>query len=205
MLAHGFAPAPLAGLVRIGLIARTTEPVIGGRANVRSQKSSSGPAGSSITDDSRLATTDRGREKVAIIDKNAKALPENIVEFNAIAGLAFAQLYKEFPARVDINKDAIADAMGVSSDLLPSGRSFSQILAFTLTWLQDEGYISRSPHPGHGYLRNVVLSEKGFRTMNVVPLTLGEPIGSHLRNLADQQPSAAASLSQIADAVGSCA
>jgi hypothetical protein len=30
MLAHGFAPAPLAGLVRIGLIARTTEPVIGG-------------------------------------------------------------------------------------------------------------------------------------------------------------------------------
>ena len=73
---------------------------------------------------------------------NSKALPQNIEKFNAIAGLAFAQLYREFPARVDISRDAIADAMGVSSDLLPSGRSFSQILAFTLSWLQDEDYIS---------------------------------------------------------------
>jgi hypothetical protein len=45
MLAHGFAPAPLAGLVRIGLIARTTEPVIGGGQTFEVKKSSSGPAG----------------------------------------------------------------------------------------------------------------------------------------------------------------
>jgi hypothetical protein len=140
---------------------------------------------------------------VAIADKNTKALPQNIEEFNAIAGLAFAQLYKEFPARVDISSDAIAHAMGVSSDLLPSERSFSQILAFTLTWLQDEGYISRSPHPGHGYLRNLVLSEKGLRTMNAVPPSLGEPVGSHLRNLADQPSAGPSAASQIAEVVGS--
>jgi len=203
MLAHGFAPAPLAGLVRIGLIARTTEPVIGGRANVRSQKSSSGPAGSSITDDSRLATTDRGREKVAIIDKNAKALPENIVEFNAIAGLAFAQLYKEFPARVDISREAIADAMGISSDLLPSGRSFSQILVFTLSWLQDEGYISPLNVATYASWQKLVLSEKGLRALNAVPPSLGEPVGSHLRNLSDQPSEGPSRVSQIADAVGS--
>jgi hypothetical protein len=80
---------------------------------------------------------------VPIADKTTKALPQNIEEFNAIAGLAFAQLYKEFPVRIDISREAIADAMGVSSDLLPSGRSFSQIVTFTLSWLQDEGYISR--------------------------------------------------------------
>jgi len=139
-----------------------------------------------------------------VADKNAKALPQNVEEFNAIAGLAFAQLYKEFPARIDISKDAIADAMGVSSDLLPSGRSFSQILAFTLTWLQDEGYISRSPHPGHGYLRNVVLSEKGFRALNAVLPSLGlDPVGSHLRNLSDQPSAGRSAASQIADVVGS--
>jgi hypothetical protein len=136
-------------------------------------------------------------------DKNTKALPQNIEEFNAIAGLAFAQLYKEFPARIDINTDAIAYAMGISSDLLPSGRSFSQILAFTLSWLQDEGYISSSNHPAHGVWQKLVLSEKGLRAMNAVPPSLGKPVGSHLRNLSDQPSAGPSAVSQIADAVGS--
>jgi hypothetical protein len=143
----------------------------------------------------------RGLEEkeVAIVDKNTNALPQNIEEFNAIAGLAFAQLYKEFPARADINRDAIAYAMGVSSDSLPSGRSFSQILVATMSWLRDEGYVIGSNHPAHGFLQKLVLSEKGFRAMNAVPPSLGEPVGSHLRNLSEQ-PSAAP---QIAEVVGS--
>jgi len=48
-------------------------------------------------DDARAKRTKGGGE-VAITDKSTKALPQNIEEFNAIAGLAFAQLYKEFPA-----------------------------------------------------------------------------------------------------------
>jgi hypothetical protein len=44
------------------------------------------------------------------------ALPPNIVEFNTIAGLIFAQLYKVFPIVVDrIDREAIATAMGVPS------------------------------------------------------------------------------------------
>jgi hypothetical protein len=140
---------------------------------------------------------------VAITDTNTKALPQNIEEFNAIAGLAFAQLYKEFPARVDIDKDAIANVMGVSSDSLPSRRSFSQILAATLSWLQDEGYISGSNHPSHASWQKLVLAEKGLRAMNSVPPSLGEPVGSHLRNLSDQPSEGPSRVSQIADAVGS--
>jgi hypothetical protein len=140
---------------------------------------------------------------VAITDNNTKALPKNIEEFNAIAGLALAQLYKEFPARADISREAIADAMRVSSDLLLSGRSFSQILAFTLSWLHDEGYINGSNHPGHASWQKLVLSEKGLRALNAVPPSLGEPVGSHLRNLSDQPSEGSARVSQIADAVGS--
>src|SRR5262245_46942787 len=136
-------------------------------------------------------------------DKNTKGLPQSIEEFNAIAGLAFAQLYKEFPARVDISREAIADAMGVSPDLLPSGRSFSQILAFTLSWLQDEDYIKGSNHPGHASWQKLVLSEKGLRALNAVPPSLGEPLGSHLRNLSDPPSKGRSGVSQIADAVGS--
>jgi hypothetical protein len=140
---------------------------------------------------------------VPIADKTTKALPQNIEEFNAIAGLAFAQLYKEFPARIDISREAIAHAMGVSSDLLPSRRSFSQILAFTLSWLQDEDYINGSNHPGHASWQKLVLSEKGLRALNATPASLGEPVGSHLRNLSDQPSEGPFRVSQIADAVGS--
>jgi hypothetical protein len=40
--------------------------------------------------------------------------PPNIDEFNQIAALVFAQLYREFPVVVDIDKRAIAKALGVS-------------------------------------------------------------------------------------------
>jgi len=153
-------------------------------------------------DDARAKRTKGGGE-VAITDKSTKALPQNIEEFNAIAGLAFAQLYKEFPARVDINRGAISNAMGVSSDLLLSGRSFSQILAFTLSWLQDEGYISPLNVATYASWQKLVLSEKGLRALNAVPPSLGEPVGSHLRNLSDQPSEGPSRVSQIADAVGS--
>jgi uncharacterized membrane protein (DUF485 family) len=77
-------------------------------------------------------------------DKDTVALPQNVEEFNAIAGLVFALLYEAFPVHVSINKDFIARQMGVSASpnaLLPSGRPFKQIVAFTLSWLADEGYI----------------------------------------------------------------
>jgi hypothetical protein len=129
-------------------------------------------------------------------DKDTVALPQNVEEFNAIAGFAFAQLYKAFPARVSINKNDIAHQMGLSvhpDSSLPSGKLFKEVLALTLNWLADEGYVRTSQG------EKLVLSEKGLKALNAVPPSIGKPIGSHLRNLSDQ-PSA---VSQIADAVGS--
>ena len=40
----------------------------------------------------------------------------NITEFNAIAGLVFAQLYRIFPKVMDIDEAAIAQGMGVTGD-----------------------------------------------------------------------------------------
>jgi hypothetical protein len=71
-------------------------------------------------------------------DKDTAALPQNVEEFNAIAGLVFALLYEAFPVHVSMNKDFIAHQMGVSTSpdaLLPSGRLFKQIVALTLSWL----------------------------------------------------------------------
>src|SRR5262245_53164292 len=97
--------------------------------------------------------------------KDTVALPQNLEEFNAIAGFAFAQLYEAFPAHVSISREVIAHKMGVSADpgsSLPSGRLFKEMLALTLNWLTDEGYTRTLP----GGSQKLVLSEKGLRALN---------------------------------------
>jgi hypothetical protein len=69
----------------------------------------------------------------------------NINEFNQIAALVFAQSYREFPVVVDIDRGAIAKALGVSerdwgNHMLPSGRSFDDVLSGTIGWLMADNY-----------------------------------------------------------------
>jgi len=101
-------------------------------------------------------------------------VPSNIQEFNTIAGLIFAQLYLAFPILVDIDRPgiAIAMAMGVvgddwSKDKLPSGRSFSDMLGHTISWLAAEDYTRAAG--GHSAER-VTLTSKKLAAMNAVPL-----------------------------------
>jgi hypothetical protein len=73
-------------------------------------------------------------------------VPPNIQEFNTIAGLVFAQLYKAFPAGAKIDRGAIAGAMGAEGNdwdkhELPSGRQLDQMFKDTFSWLDKEGYI----------------------------------------------------------------
>jgi hypothetical protein len=141
-------------------------------------------------------------------DKDTVASPQNVEEFNAITGLVFAELYKEFPVHVSMNKDFIARKMGVSTSpdaLLPSGRLFKQIVPLTLSWLVDEGYI-RGLDGKFDISRpwnDLVLSEKGFRALEAVPPSIGKSVGSHLKNLSDQLPAKPSAYSQIAEVVGS--
>lgn len=109
--------------------------------------------------------------------------PANIAEFNAIAGLVFAQLYERFPMPIEhIQRKSIAEAMGVATGtwethVLPSGRSFSEVLAASLNWLTEEGYI-RSEGPG-SYER-VALTRKGLEALNAVPQGLSASVGTSL-------------------------
>jgi hypothetical protein len=65
-------------------------------------------------------------------------VPSNIQEFNTVAGLIFAQLYRAFPVHKDIERAGIAKAMAVAEDAwknhpLPLGRSFADVLAHTIS------------------------------------------------------------------------
>jgi hypothetical protein len=134
-------------------------------------------------------------------DISMSDLPSNIQEFNTIIGLIFAQLYKALPLIEDIDRAGIAKAMGVacndwSKHQLPSGRSFNDVLAHTIGWLNAEGYIrAYGDHPA----QRVMLTTKGLAAMNAVPFGLQESLGTELRK-AVETPNF--DLSRIGDLIG---
>ena len=113
--------------------------------------------------------------------------PKNIQEFNTIAGLIFAQLYVAFPVLVDIDRNSIAQAMGAAggdwTHKLPSGRSVSEMLAYTISWLTAEEYTrAAGSHPAE----RVTLTSKGLAAMNAVPAGLKQSIGAALTKATEQ-------------------
>jgi hypothetical protein len=115
--------------------------------------------------------------------------PPNIQEFNTIAGLIFAQLYKAFPVVENIDREGIAKAMRVegssgdwSAHRLRSGRSFSEALSFTILWLKDEGYTR-----AYGTMpsERVTLTTRGLMAMNAAPSSLKEKVGVELTKKGD--------------------
>ena len=111
------------------------------------------------------------------------AVPLNFQEFNTITALIFAQLHKAFPGIENIDTAGIAKAMDVADDdwskhKRPSGRSFDEVLAYTIGWLSAEGYIKAY---GAHASENVMLTTKALSTMNAVPSGLNESLGTELR------------------------
>ena len=117
--------------------------------------------------------------------KDPKHPPANISEFNTITGLVFSQLYGQFPVSVDLDRGAIASAMGASSGgsthALQSGKPFTEVFAHSLNWLSQEGYIrSAGPLP----YERVTLTQKGLTVLNAVPEGLSTTVGSSLATTA---------------------
>jgi hypothetical protein len=132
-------------------------------------------------------------------DQPAKP-PENIVEFNQITGLVFAQLYAEFPSPVTINRSAIANALGAQSSdwshRLPSGKTVGDQIAGTIGWLNNQHYItSFGSHPAE----YAVLTKEGLAALNAVPQGLSATVGSSLVNAASDTQR---DWSKIGDLVG---
>jgi hypothetical protein len=129
--------------------------------------------------------------------------PANVEEFNTIAGLIFAQLYRAFPGVEDIDRESIAKAMGVvgkdwSAHKLPSGRSFSEMMMFTNNWLASEGYIRAL---GFHSAEKVMLTEKGLSAMKAVPDGLKDSLGTELRKATERGTFNASSIGDLVGGV----
>ena len=98
-------------------------------------------------------------------------LPANIREFNQITGVVFAQLYSSFPIVRDIDPNEVAKALGHNlTDKLESGRTFNEMLAYTLAWLVSQGFIyAAGAHPRE----RVVLTARALAAMNANPALIG--------------------------------
>jgi hypothetical protein len=120
-------------------------------------------------------------------------VPPNIQEFNTIAGLVLAQLYKAFPADAKIDREAIAGAMGAedwNKHKLPSGRLLDQMFKDTFNWLDREGYIKTE----NSVAFVAALTSKGRSEMNA--------IGVELIKAVDQAPPSGVNPSAIGDLIG---
>jgi hypothetical protein len=126
-------------------------------------------------------------KKPAAATVSSTSPPANISEFNTIVGLVFAQLYKQFPTAIDLDRQAIADSFGVRRDnwaghKLPSGKAFSEVFAGTIGWLKHENYIAAF---GALPTESVMLTEKGLAALNI-PRGLASTVGSSLVEAAGQ-------------------
>jgi len=123
----------------------------------------------------------------------------NIDYFNEAVGLIFSDLYSQFPRRVAVEPQTIAERMGIKvsfpepperPDLrispidnsprfatLDTGMDFEVMLRSTKQWLQEEGFIRGGDEKGHGQFQ---LTAKALTAMNATPQELSEPLGSKL-------------------------
>jgi hypothetical protein len=82
--------------------------------------------------------------------------------------------------------------------ILPSGRSFNDVLSGTIGWLKAEDYtLAFGQHPAS----RVILTTKGLKAMHAVPSPLKETVGTELRN-ATETRSGVLDLSRIGDLIG---
>jgi hypothetical protein len=72
---------------------------------------------------------------------DASAQPQNIQEFDQIAAVIFAQLYKAHPYEKTLDAASIAAVLSVSPDaIMPSGRRFDDVFESTIRWLHEQGF-----------------------------------------------------------------
>jgi hypothetical protein len=111
-------------------------------------------------------------------------LPANITEFNELTAVIFALLYDAHPLPKTLEPSEIADILGGSpTGTMPSGRTFNDVFAHTLSWLVHEKYIySNGVHPRE----RAQLTDKALTAMNVVPPSLGRSRGSELIDATKQ-------------------
>ena len=114
-------------------------------------------------------------------------VPANVQEFNQITAVVFAQLYTSHPLPKTLEPEEVASTLGISpSATMPSGRTFNEVFAHTVSWLLIQGYIYSYGH--HARERNV-LTDKALVAMNVVPPSLNQSRGSELVDAAKQASS----------------
>jgi hypothetical protein len=132
-----------------------------------------------------VAVIKRPRVTLSPLAEISSGPPANIQEFNRIAGLVFAQLYAQFPATIDIDRIAIAKALGAEganwSDQLASRETVGEQIANTIGWLNHQGYtFADGGHPAE----HVILTEKGLAALNAVPQGLSVTVGTSLVSAA---------------------
>ncbi len=127
-----------------------------------------------------------------------KSVPPHIQEFNEITAVIFSQLYISHPMPKTLDPAEVASTLGIAaSETMPSGRTFNDVFAHTLSWLITQGFVHSHGHPRD----RCILTDKALTAMNVVPPSLNQSRGSELVD-ASRQATSETGKNRIAELVG---
>lgn len=102
--------------------------------------------------------------------------PKNIEVFNHIVLYTLVKLYDSFPIPIDLDSDSIGlDARPDENDKHELWKSM-EVSEHTLTWLQQEGFITVESRPlvGHLQYSGVRLTLKGFTLLGYTPDSISD-------------------------------
>lgn len=106
-------------------------------------------------------------------------MSRNIEEFNKGVVHILAELYENFPNRVQLNTNDFPKVEYSDEDLITNGKvdrylDLCEIYRNTAYFLLDEGYISGQKPEGYTYINECTLTSKGLAVLQKVPETLKE-------------------------------
>ncbi len=104
-------------------------------------------------------------------------MSKNIEEFNKGVVLILAELYENFPNRVQLNtndfpKVEYSDEDPITKEKADRYLDLCEIYRNTAYFLLDEGYISGQNPEGNTYIDECVLTSKGLTVLQKVPEAL---------------------------------
>ncbi|MEP3350300.1 MAG: hypothetical protein ABJN96_10170 [Marinomonas sp.] len=110
----------------------------------------------------------------------------NIDEFNLVTGEIFGECYRSFPVPVRIEKRAIGqklkDSLNIAHDpnrINLDDREY-KLIEHSLSWLIQAGYIWTEGNVSKVTSLDIRLSPLGLETLNQIPESLDESLGSKL-------------------------
>ena len=123
--------------------------------------------------------------------------PQNIIAFNRIAAVLFAELYESFPTPKQLNAGEVGASASPAESEFEQTFDYCAAATHVVTWLAEEGFLRHGAVTYGGKFIGVRLTIEGLTVLGQVPSTVklgeqSESIATRLKKAVSKGAEAAA-------------